>query len=420
MIDPIYIRERKEDLITGLRHRNKEQLIPVVDQIVALDETWRAADTQINQLRSDRNARSKSKPSPEEIAALQELRTHIQTLEEALAATDAQRKALLASIPNVLDVSVPVGPGEEQNVELSQEGEIPTFTFTPKEHFDIAAANGIDIERGAKVAGSRFYYLRGSVARLERALMNYAMDFMMERGFTLTLPPILVGEQALYGTGYFPNGRNEVYAVNPGEDNLYLIGTSEQALMAMHADESLPLAQGARKYVGYSPCFRREAGSYGKDTKGILRVHQFNKVEMVVLCAPSESWDYHAQMVAISCDFYRSLGIAFRTLQLCSGDTGAQSAKTIDIEAWFPGQNRYREVGSASNTTDYQTRRLNIRMKDAEGKSVLAHALNNTVTADRTMLAILENFQHEDGSVTIPEVLRPYYGGERMEPQQAA
>lgn len=420
MIDPIYIRERKEELLTSLRARAKDQLIPVVEEIAALDETWRAADTHINQLRSDRNARSKSKPSPEEIEALQALRAEIQSLEETQAATEAQRKTLLASIPNILHTSVPVGPDEEHNVERAKEGTIPTFSFQPKEHFDIAAANGIDIERGAKVAGSRFYYLRGSVARLERALMNYAMDFMMERGFTLTLPPILVGEQALYGTGYFPNSRNEVYAVNPGEDNLYLIGTSEQALMAMHSDETLPLATGAYKYVGYSPCFRREAGSYGKDTKGILRVHQFNKVEMVVLCSPETSWALHEEMVEISCAFYRSLGIAFRVLQLCSGDTGAQSAKTIDIEAWFPGQNRYREVGSASNTTDYQTRRLNIRMKDTEGKTVLAHALNNTVTADRTMLAILENFQHEDGSVTIPEVLRPYYGGERMEPQQAA
>ncbi len=408
MIDITFIREHPERVVTSLKKRGIDT--DIVAQAQHLDVDIRKLETQINELRAHRKKGSTQKPSEDEITQMQKLRKQIGELEEQKSTLDEQLFAVMAAIPNLLHDAVPQGKTDEDNVLIEKVGEPREFSFAPVSHESIPnVSRGIDIERGAKVSGTRFYYLKGKVALLERALMNYAIDFITQKSYELVLPPIMVKEPALYGTGYFPNGRNEVYAVNPGEDDLYLIGTSEQSLMAMHTDEVLDAKQLPMRYAGFSPCFRRESGTYGKDTKGIIRVHQFNKVEMVVLCAAADAEHIHQEMVAISKEFYASLGLPIQIMQLCSGDTGAQAARTIDVEAWFPSQQKYRELGSASTTTDYQSRRLKIRHKDGKA-NVFVHTLNNTVATDRAMLAVLENNQQEDGSVTIPEVLVPYCG----------
>lgn len=405
MLDSRYIRANRSSVAEALSHRNAAVDL---DAFFALDEKRTQLLQEVETLRAERNARSKQKPTPTEIAALKKVGERIKAKEAELAATDEQYQNILLAIPNIPHESVPVGDSEAHNKALKTWGKRPRLA-TPSEHFDIPAVKPyLDIERGARTSGTRFYYLRGPVAQLERALMQYALDFITKAGFELMTPPILVREHTLFGTGYFPNGRNEVYAVNPGEDNLFLIGTSEQPLMAFHADETFEEKELPRRYTAFSPCFRREAGSYGKDLKGILRVHQFNKVEMVAFATPKTSWKLLESMVRLSEKFYQSLKIPYRLMALCTGDLGFQSAKTIDIEGWFPGQNCYRELGSGSNTTDFQSRRLNIKYRDKNGEKNLVHTLNNTMVADRALLAIMENYQQKDGSVLVPTVLQKY------------
>jgi seryl-tRNA synthetase len=272
----------------------------------------------------------------------------------------------------------------------------------------------MDMERGAKVSGSRFYYLRGKLAILERAIMQFALDTMVAKGFELMLPPILVGEQAMYGTGFFPADKNEVYSVNPEDDNLFLIGTSEVPLVFYHSNETLEEADLPKKYVAITPCFRREAGSYGKDTKGLFRVHQFYKVEMVVLTTPENSVQTHDELLGFEEEFLSALGFHYQVVNICSGDLGFPAAKKYDCEGWFPGQGRFRELTSTSNTTDYQARRSVIKYKTKSGERALVHTLNGTVTSDRPLLAVIENYQQADGSVIIPEVLRKYTGFDKI------
>lgn len=405
MLDTHFIRTNRAVIAQALKNRNATVNI---DAFFAFDKKRAALLREVESLRAERNARSKQKPTPAEITALKTMGERLKTKEADLAATDEQYQQLLLTIPNIPDDSVPVGENDAQNNVLKTRGKRPRLK-NPQEHFDIPAVKPyLDIERGARTSGARFYYLRGPVAQLERALMQYALDFITKAGFELMTPPLLVREHTLFGTGYFPNGRNEVYAVNPGEDNLFLIGTSEQALMAFHADETLEEKDLPRRYTAFSPCFRREAGSYGKDVKGILRVHQFNKVEMVAFATPKTSWKLLQDMVRLSEKFYQSLKLPYRLVALCTGDLGFQSAKTIDLEGWFPGQNKYRELGSASNTTDFQSRRLNIKYRDTDGEKHLVHTLNNTVVADRALLCILENYQQKDGSVLVPTALQKY------------
>lgn len=405
MLDPHYIRANRSIVTEALRNRNAAVDL---DAFFAIDEKRTQLLQEVETLRAGRNARSKQKPTPEEIKKLKKIGENITKKEAALAAIEEQRQQILLAIPNIPHESVPVGGREEENTILKKGGRRPRVK-NPREYFDIPAVKPyLDIERGVRTSGARFYYLRGPLAQLERALMQYALDFITAKGFELLITPILVKEQALFGTGYFPNGRNEVYAVNPGEDNLFLIGTSEQSLTAFHAEETFTLQELPKKYTACTPCFRREAGSYGKDMQGILRVHQFNKVEMMVFTTPETSWKILAEMVRLSEQFYRTLALPYQLVALCTGDLGFQSAKTIDIEGWFPGQNRYRELGSASNITDFQARRLSIKYITATGEKRLVHTLNNTVVADRTLLAILENYQQNDGSIMVPQVLQKY------------
>ena len=415
MLDIQFIRDNPDKV----KENNKIRKCKVsVDAILDLDEKRRALISEIEKSRFELKASSKKKPSKEEIEKLRKLGDEIKKQEEKLAPIELSLNDLLIQLPNITHKSVPEGKDDSGNVVVKTVGKKPKFDFEVKDHADLGAdLDLIDVERGAKVSGSRFWYLKGDLVMLEFALIQYAMNFMREKGFIPMLPPMLVRERAMLGTGFFPAEKNEIYKVNADEDDLYLVGTAEVPLASYHADEVIDVADKPLKYFGFSSCFRREAGTYGKDMKGILRGHQFDKVEMFVFCAEEQSWNIHEEILKIAEEFWQSLGIPYHVLNMCSGDIGSPNAKKYDIEGWFPGQNKYRELASCSNDTDFQARRLNIKYKDAEGKSKLVHTLNNTVCAlGRTMIAIMENYQQKDGTIEIPEVLRKFMGGqERIE-----
>jgi len=404
MLDTNQIRKNPKAVQKAIKDRNMDISI---QNFLELDGEYKKLLQITEELRADRNKKSKSRPTKAEQTKLKKLSEDIKKKEQKLADLDRKHKEILLSLPNIPHKTVPIGKDDTENKQIKKWGAKPKIKDA-KEHFEIpAVARYFELDRGARVSGSRFYYLRGPLAQLERALMQYALDFITKHNFELLVTPIAVGEDALIGTGYFPNGRDETYAVNPGKDDLFLIGTSEQAITAFHTGEILEEEALPKKYTALTPCFRREAGSYGKDTRGIIRVHQFNKVEMMVFCKPEKSWKMLDEMIDITEKFYQSLKLPYQLMNLCTGDLGFQAAKTIDIEAWFPGQNKYRELGSASNTVDFQSRRLNIRYKKEKEKA-LVHTLNNTVVADRALLAILENNQQADGSVKVPKVLQKY------------
>lgn len=406
MLDISFIRDHKDEVIKNNATRN---VTVDLDKLLELDGKKSALQKQIESLRAERNQKSKQKPSPEEIAQMKKVGEQIAQLEKEAKELDVELFSLLIKIPNINHTSTPIGKDDSENLPVKLSGKKPEFDFKPLEHFEVEGVKQyIDMERGAKVSGSRFYYLKGKLAILERALMQYAVDFMTSRGFELILPPVLVKEAAMYGTGFFPADKSEIYSVNPAEDNLFLIGTSEVPMIYMYSDEVLNAADLPKKYVAVTPCFRRESGSYGKDTKGLFRVHQFYKVEMVVFSTPDQSSDLHEQLLAYEEEFIQSLGLHYQVVNVCSGDLGYPAAKKYDCEGWFPGQGRYRELTSTSNTTDYQARRSNIKLKTKEGQRQFVHTLNGTVSSDRPLLAIIENNQQKDGSVIVPEVLRKY------------
>ncbi len=408
MIDINLIRTNPE----LVKKNNQTRNVTVdLDALLSLDEEKNKIKTEAERLRSERNKRSKGKPTEEEIKLLRKLGEEVAGLEDMVAEKQATLDLLLAKIPNLNHETTPVGKDESENQVERTMGTMPEFDFTPLEHQSVEHIKQyIDLERGAKLSGSRFYYLKGKLAILERALVQFTLDTIQQKGFELILPPLLVTEPAMYGTGFFPADRNEVYTVNPDEDDLYLIGTSEVPLVFMHSNEILKAGDMPKKYVSVTPCFRREAGSYGKDTKGIFRVHQFYKVEMVVFCRPEDSWPIHSELLANEEAILQALGLHYQVVNICSGDLGFPAAKKYDCEGWFPGQARFRELTSTSNTTDYQARRSNIRYETADGKKEFAHTLNGTAVADRTLLAIIENYQTKDGHVVVPEVLRKYTG----------
>ena len=327
---------------------------------------------------------------------------------------DEQFDALWVQLPNLAHESAPDGTTEEDAVEIRRWGDIPQFEFEVRDHQDLGEAlDIIDVARGVKTSGSRFAYLKGKAALLEFGLVRFAMDRLMEGGFIPVVPPVLVREEALYGTGFFPADRAQVYAIE--KDDLYLVGTSEVSLAALHLDEILEEEDLPVRYAGFSTCFRREAGTYGKDTRGIFRVHQFDKVEMFSFCHPDKSWEEHEMLLAMEEGIVQALGLPYRVVNVAAGDLGASAAKKFDIEAWIPSQETYREITSCSNTTDYQARRLKARFKSERGNR-LVHTLNGTTVAvGRTLLALMENFQQADGSIEIPEALRPYVGFDVIE-----
>jgi seryl-tRNA synthetase len=376
------------------------------DSLLAADQTWRELTERAEALRAAQKRSSSSKPSEQEMVELRRLRDELAQATAQQADAERERQDLLARVPNLPDPTAADGMAEEDAVVVRTWGEPPVFGFEPRESTELGSSRGwIDMARGARLSGSRFAYRIGDVAQAEMALYRFVLDRLAGQGFLPVLPPVLVGERAMYGTGFLPTEESNLYHLE--KDNLYLTGTSEVALAGIHTDERLDESELPARYVAFSTNFRREAGAAGKDTKGMFRVHQFDKVEMYVYCLPEQSADFHERLLAYEEEIVQALGLPYRVMNISVGDLGAPAAKKYDIEAWFPAQQRYREITSCSNTTDYQARRLNVRFR-REGKLEFAHTLNGTGATARVLLAIMENFQDEAGTVTIPEVLRPF------------
>ena len=416
MLDIKFIRENPEIIREEIRKRNMKIDLA---SFLNLDEQKRKLQQEVEDLRKKQNEANKtlSQNKDEKILSeMKEIKIKLSELEPELKSLEEKIKNILLELPNITHESVPIGKDENDNVVIKKWGKKAEFDFQPKEHYEIESVkNLIDAERGAKVSGARFWYLKGDLARLEFALMQYAFEFYANKGFEPMIVPMIVREQAMYGTGFFPADKNEIYSVNADDDNLFLVGTAEVSLAAYHMNEVLNLEKGSKKYMGYSSCFRREAGTYGKDTKGILRGHQFNKIEMFIFCKPEESWNLYEDLLKCAEEFMQSLGLHYQILNMCTGDIGAPNAKKYDIETWMPGQNKYRETNSCSNDTDFQARRLNCKFTDQDGRKKFVHTLNNTGCADlRVLIAILENYQQKNGTVIVPEVLRKWMGKGRI------
>ena len=376
------------------------------DKLLAADASWREHTERAESLRAEQKKASRGKPSPEELDQLKELSARIEMALGQQGDAARLRDEILGRIPNPPDPTAADGMDEEDAEVLRTWGEPPQFGFEPKDHLELGSERGwIDMARGARLSGSRFAYRFGDVAVTEMALYQFVLHKLRGKGFMTVLPPILVGERAMYGTGFLPTEESNLYRLE--KDDLYLTGTSEVALAGIHTDERLEEDDLPARYAGFTTNFRREAGAAGKDTKGMFRVHQFDKVEMYVFCVPEQSRDIHEELLAHEEEIAQELGLPYRVMNIAVGDLGASAAKKYDIEAWFPAQGRYREITSCSNTTDYQARRLNIKFR-RDGKLEVAHTLNGTGATARALLSIMENFQDEGGKVAVPEVLRPF------------
>jgi seryl-tRNA synthetase len=371
------------------------------DDLLETDRERRALLPRIEELRGQQKL--KGKPTPEQLEDLKRVKAELQELESELERVEARFQDLLAVVPNPPDATAPDGTTDEDAVEIRRVGEPRELGFEPKDHLELG---DIDMERATKVSGARFAYRLGATALTELALYRFALDRLTANGFTAVLPPVLVLERAMYGTGFLPTDEVNIYRIE--RDDLYLTGTSEVALAAMHMDEKLDAGDLPIRYAGYSTCFRREAGAAGKDTRGMFRVHQFDKVEMFVFCLPESSGDEHEHLLAVEEELVQELGIPYRVVNVAAGDLGASASKKYDIEAWFPTQERYREITSTSNTTDYQARRLDVRYRREDGSLEPVHTLNGTAVTARLLLAIMENFQTEEGKYDVPEVLEQF------------
>jgi seryl-tRNA synthetase len=412
VIDLRAARAAPDEMRAALARKGAGELF---DELLAADRAVLEVQPRVEELRAARKL--KGKPTPEQLAELERLKGELQALEEQLGEAEARRQEILDRVPNPPDVSAPDGETDEDAVEIRRWGEPPSFDFPARDHLDLAQAFGwIDPERAAKVSGTRFVYRVGDVALLELALYRWALARLVAKGFVPMLPPVLVREQAMYGTGFLPTDEVNIYRVE--RDELYLTGTSEVGLAAYHGDEILDADGLPLRYAAYSTCFRREAGAAGKDTRGMFRVHQFDKVEMFVYTFAEHARDEHEHLLEIEEELIQELGLPYRVVNVAAGDLGASAAKKYDIEGWFPGQERYRELTSTSNTTDYQARRLGIRTR-RDGKVEHVSTLNGTAVTARTMIALLENFQDDGGSVSVPEPLWEFgaprsLGGDRV------
>ncbi len=413
MIDIRLAREHPDEFRRALARKGAAEAF---DDLLEVDTRWRDLSTKVGELRS--RTRPKGKPTQEERAALALLGQELRAAETELDALERRRSDLLGALPNPPDATVPDGVTDDDAVELRRVGTPPEFPFPPRDHVELTQRSaggldrpGFDLERGARVAGARFVYRRGAVALLELSLYRYAIDRLVSLGFEPVLPPVLVRESAMYGTGFLPTDEVNLYQVP--SDGLYLTGTSEVALAALHQGEILPADELPLRYAGYSTCFRREAGAAGRDTRGIFRVHQFDKVEMFFFVRPELSREHHEEILAIEEELVADLGLAYRVVVTAAGDLGPSAAKKYDVEAWIPSQHRYREITSCSNTTDYQARRLNVRFRDGDALR-FPHTLNGTAMTARFLIALLESNQDEAGHVTVPAVLHPYGAPERL------
>ena len=427
MLDIKFIRENPEIVKENIRKKFKDHKLPLVDEVIELDAKKREVNTRANDLRANRNKISKeigglmAKGLREEAEAKKQLvsqqAAELAELEQLEAELTKELNERMMKIPNIIDPSVPVGKSDEDNVEVQRYGEAAEATFEIPYHTDIMAKfNGIDKAAAGKVAGEGFYYLMGDIARLHSAVLSYARDFMIDKGFTYCIPPYMIRSNVVTGVMSFEEMDAMMYKIE-GED-LYLIGTSEHSMIGKFIDTFTNEAELPLTLTSYSPCFRKEKGAHGIEERGIYRIHQFEKQEMIVICKPEESMEWFNKMWSYSVELFRSLDIPVRTLECCSGDLADLKVKSYDVEAWSPKQGKYFEVCSCSNLGDAQARRLGIRVKGADGNKYLAHTLNNTVVAPpRMLIAFLENnLQYADGkySVRIPEALRPYMGGKAL------
>jgi len=417
VIDITLLRRDKDQLTAALLRRGRADID--VEGLAALDEERRRRRSQAEAQRAEQKELgskiARLSGSEKETALAEAARLAAAVKRETAEADrlDAAFEASWIRVPNPPHSSVPDGAGEADNQEMRRWGEPPTFAYPPLDHLALGEALGlIDTGKAAALSGSRFAYLKGKAVELEFALVRWALDRLGGAGFTPVAPPVLVREEALFGTGFFPDDAEQVYRIEA--DDLYLVGTSEVSLAALHADEILEAASLPIRYVGFSTCFRREAGTYGKDTRGIFRVHQFDKLEMFSFAHPQGSWDEHEFLLSQEEKLVQELGIPYRVINVCSADLGASAAKKYDLEAWIPSQAAYREITSCSNTTDFQARRLKIRFRGERGPE-LAHTLNGTAVAiGRMLIALLENNQQPDGSVRVPEALVPYVSFDRI------
>lgn len=387
-----------------------------IDGDLKLDAQRRGLIFKVDEIRAQKNEASKKVPSlsgdkkQEMITRMKQLNDELKTLEEKLQVSEKEFSNRIAAYPNITHSSVPAGKDESGNVIAYSVGEKPQFDFEVKNHVEIGnALNIIDEERASKISGARFIFLKNEAVRLQFALVQYVLGLLMERGFTPLIPPVLVKEKAMYGTGFFPVEASQYYKTEL--DELYLVGTAEVPLCGYHAEEVLDANLLPLKYAAYSTCFRREAGSYGKDMGGLFRVHQFDKIEMFIFSHPDKSWDDYEMLRDTLENIVKGLGLHYRIMNMCTGDIGTPNAKKYDLEAWIPSQQNYREIASCSNDTDFQARRLNIKFKDGDRKG-LVHTMNSTACAmGRMLMAIMENYQDRDGSIIVPEILRKYLGG---------
>jgi seryl-tRNA synthetase len=417
MIDIKFLRENPDVVRASQKARGEDDSI--VEKVLAADEVRKLTLDQFESLRAEQNLLSKSVASAkgDEKAGLLEsakvLAAKVKEADAKRAQAESEAKSLIMAISNVLDPQAPIGK-EEDFVVIEHVGKPRVFDFEPRDHVELGKLLGaIDTERGAKVAGSRSYYLTGVGAMLEFALVNFAISSANKAGFTPVIPPVLVNSAAMEGTGFLGQAAENVYHLE--KDDVYLVGTSEVPLAAMHMDEVLAVEKLPMRYAGYSTCFRREAGTYGKDTRGIIRVHQFDKVEMFSFCHPDQAKEEHQRLLQWEKEFLNAMEIPYRVIDVASGDLGSSANRKFDIEAWIPTQDAYREVTSTSNCTEFQARRLNIRFKDADATKAVA-TLNGTLVAiPRMVVAILENHQNADGTVNVPAALQPFLGTKRFE-----
>ncbi len=415
MLDINFIRENLDAVKEGAR---KKHIKIDLDKLIELDNRRRELIQKTESLRAEQNKVTSQIPQVEPaqkqnlIEKMQELKSELKKYEAELKEVLEEWKTLMLQVPNIPDISVPEGESDEDNVEVKKWGEIPNFNFEPKSHIDLMLAlDMVDFERGTKVAGFRGYFLKNDGALLSWALWRYAQDFFLKKGFEPLIVPSLVRKETLMGTGYLPGGEEDLYKT---QDDMYLAGTAEVATMSYFAGETLKKEDLPKKFLAFSPCFRREAGSHGKDTKGLIRVHEFYKWEQVILCEASheESVKWHEWLNRNTEEFVESLGLPYHTVANCGGDLGLGQVKKYDIELWVPSENKYREISSASYFHDFQTRRLNIRYKDGDTIKY-THSLNSTAApTPRFLVSIVENYQQEDGSIKVPDVLVPYMGKE--------
>ena len=424
MLDIKFLRENPELVKENIRKKFQDRKLPMVDEAIALDQKRREGQAEADNLRNEKNKISKEigrlmaagdKEGAEEVKKkVAEFSARLKELEQEAPVGEEELRKIMLVIPNIIDPSVPIGKDDSENVEVQRFGEPVVPSFEVPYHTDIMSRfAGIDLDAARRVAGNGFYYLVGDIARLHSAILTYARDFMIGKGFTYCIPPFMIRSDVVTGVMSFDEMESMMYKIE-GED-LYLIGTSEHSMIGRFIDEMIDESSLPLTLTSYSPCFRKEKGAHGLEERGVYRIHQFEKQEMIVICKPEDSMDWFHKMYGYTVEMFRSMDIPVRTLECCSGDLADLKVKSIDVEAWSPRQQKYFEVGSCSNLGDAQARRLRIRVKGEDGQKYLAHTLNNTVVAPpRMLIAFLENNLCEDGSVKIPEVLRPYMGGKEV------